>query len=251
MTRITERQLVLPALYLLSQSSGGTMSTSELITGLTAMMHPTGQDARILAGRHDTYFSQKVRNLKSHDTLVRAGYAVRHGDGFMITTDGMTYVQAHREAIDYLLGEDFNYEDVKEAIDNISAPGRPSALPLEEMVSEGRVSVRNGQTRERSARLRSLAIDYYTQGGRICCACCGFNFTDFYGPVYGRDCIEIHHIKPIFQYGGESIEQTAREAIRNLIPLCPNCHREIHKNHIGSEDIGVFITEMRKRWGME
>ena len=50
MARITESQLVLPALYLLSQSENGFVSTSDLITKLTEVMHPTGQDADILAG---------------------------------------------------------------------------------------------------------------------------------------------------------------------------------------------------------
>ena len=61
MARITESQLVLPALYLMSKSNEGYMSTSDLITNLTKVMRPTGQDAEILAGRRDTYFSQKVR----------------------------------------------------------------------------------------------------------------------------------------------------------------------------------------------
>lgn len=75
MACITESQLVLPALYLLSKSENGYVSTRDLITKLTEVMNPTGQDAAILAGRADTYFSQKVRNLKSHNTLQRQRYA--------------------------------------------------------------------------------------------------------------------------------------------------------------------------------
>ena len=37
-----------------------------LIKKMEKAMKPTGKDATILAGRGDTYFSQKVRNLKSH-----------------------------------------------------------------------------------------------------------------------------------------------------------------------------------------
>ena len=56
MARTTESQLVLPVLYLMSKSNEGYMSTSDLITNLTKVMRPTGQDAEILAGRRDTYF---------------------------------------------------------------------------------------------------------------------------------------------------------------------------------------------------
>ncbi len=61
--RIEEKQLILPALYIIWRD--GPVSTSKLIEELTAVFHPTGEDAEILAGRNDTKFSQKVRNLKS------------------------------------------------------------------------------------------------------------------------------------------------------------------------------------------
>lgn len=248
MARITESQLVLPALYLMAKSEHGIISTSELISRLTAIMHPTGIDAQILDGRSDTYFSQKVRNLKSHNTLVRQNLATNYEDGFMLTQQGYEFVKAHQEAIDYLLQDEFNYEDVKTAIDNISLSGVAKVLPIEEVISEGRVITRSIQTRERSSRLRTIALEHFTHNGIICCDCCGFNFPSYYGPNYGKDCIEIHHIKPIFQYEGDTFEQVVEHALHNLLPVCPNCHRVIHKNHIGSESIGHFVNEMRMRY---
>ena len=248
MARITESQLVLPALYLMSQSDRGIMTTSELIAKLTAVMHPTGVDAQILSGRSDTYFSQKVRNLKSHDTLVRQNYATNYADGFQITPHGAAYVEANKAAIDYILNDDFNYEDVKTAISDLSSRGRSLVIPIEEIVSEGRAITRNIQSRERSSRLRMVALEHFTHNDMICCDCCGFNFPSFYGQNYGKDCIEIHHIKPIFQYQGDTFDQLVSNVLRNLLPVCPNCHRVIHKNHIGSNGIGDFINEMRQRF---
>ncbi len=72
MTQYTERELVLPALALLDGSPAG-LTTSDLIRELTLILKPDGQDWEILAGRNDTYFSQKVRNLVSHRTLVGPG----------------------------------------------------------------------------------------------------------------------------------------------------------------------------------
>lgn len=248
MARITESQLVLPALYLMSKSERGFISTSELIARLTAIMHPTGIDAQILSGRTDTYFSQKVRNLKSHDTLVRQNYATNYADGFQISPKGVAYVESHMDAIDYLLNDEFNYDDVKTAIDNITSSGITHVIPIEEVISEGRTVTRSIQARERSSRLRMIAIEHFTHNNMISCDCCGFNFPTVYGQTYGKDCIEIHHIKPIFQYQGDTFEQLVADALQNLLPVCPNCHRVIHKNHIGSNNIVEFINEMRQRF---
>lgn len=248
MNRITESQLVLPALYLISKSKNGIISTSDLITQLTDIMHPTGMDAQILEGRNDTYFSQKVRNLKSHNTLAKHDFATNYEDGFKLTKHGADYINSHQEAIDYLLHDEFNYEDVKSAIDKISTLDNARVLPIEEVVSEGRLITRNVQTRERSSRLRMIAIEHFTHNGIISCDCCGFNFPTFYGNKYGCNCIEIHHIKPIFQYEGNTFDQVVENALQNLLPVCPNCHRVIHKNHIGSNDITYFKDEIRKRY---
>lgn len=247
MKRITESQLVLPALYLMSKSVKGFVSTSDLISGLTEVLHPTGVDAEILSGRSDTYFSQKVRNLKSHDTFQRDNYATNVPGGFCITSVGKEYLGAHSEALSYLFEEDFNYEDVKTAIESIASSGNRRVLPIEEIVSEGRVVTRNVQTRERSSHLRKIAIEHFTRNNIISCDCCGFNFPKYYGDVYGKDCIEIHHKRPIFQYQGDTFEQLVDSALENLLPVCPNCHRVIHKNHIGSDGIAAFIHDVQQR----
>lgn len=242
MERITEKQLVLPALYLMARKDDGFITTSELISKLTDVMQPTGEDAEILQNRNDTYFSQKVRNLKSHDTLVSKELAIDENKGFKITQKGREYLQAHQETIDYILTEPFNYNDVKSALDDIQKEGK--MIPLEEIISEGKILTRNVQVRERSSRLRSKAIEYFTHDNKICCDCCGFNFPNFYGEHYGKDCIEIHHIKPIFQYQDDTLDQSIEKALRNLLPVCPNCHRIIHKNRIGSEQLSSFKTEL-------
>ena len=54
---------MLPSLYLMTQNNG--FRTSALITQLEDILKPQGVDAQILPNRKDTYFSQKVRNLKA------------------------------------------------------------------------------------------------------------------------------------------------------------------------------------------
>lgn len=89
--RIKESQLVLPALYVMVRN-GGSISTSDMIKELEAIMRPEGADAGIITNRKDTYFSQKVRNLKSHDTLENLGYATYSGGKFTVTSAGQDFV---------------------------------------------------------------------------------------------------------------------------------------------------------------
>ena len=77
MTRYSEPELWYPTLQQLSKAPAG-LTTSELIDKLTEVMQPDGHDAELIANRHDTYFSQKVRNLTgSHKALERAGYVAK------------------------------------------------------------------------------------------------------------------------------------------------------------------------------
>ena len=52
------------------------ITTSELIAEARCIMKPSGEDLEILANRNDDKFSQKVRNLKSHNSLADRVYTV-------------------------------------------------------------------------------------------------------------------------------------------------------------------------------
>jgi hypothetical protein len=65
-SRITESELTVPTLRILEDFHEEWVTTSILIGRLTELLRPSGTDAEILAARHDTYFSQKVRNMISH-----------------------------------------------------------------------------------------------------------------------------------------------------------------------------------------
>lgn len=64
--RISESELVVPTLRLLEAGNADWLTTADLIKKLSGLFAPTGTDAKILDGRSDTYFSQKVRNIISH-----------------------------------------------------------------------------------------------------------------------------------------------------------------------------------------
>jgi hypothetical protein len=93
--RIPESALVMPALECI-YDAGGQIGTTDLIRRLEEWFQPEGEDNEILDGRADTKFSQKVRNLKSHKTLEKAGYALEVEDGFELTDAGKRLVEATR-----------------------------------------------------------------------------------------------------------------------------------------------------------
>lgn len=243
--RISESELILPALFLMKRN-GGNIDTSLLIDLLTELMKPEGHDAEIIEGRSDTYFSQKVRNLKSHDTFERYGYATYSGSGYTITNSGIKFVEDNEENIKYLLTSGFGYGDVKYSLGRIVKAKKSIILPYSEIVSEGEATIAFSKMVKRSQRLRDVAIEHFSHNGTIACDCCGFEFKSYYGEIYGFSCIEIHHMKPIFQYAGVSVTQTIDDALTNLLPVCPNCHRVIHRKNITAALIPDFRNEIAR-----
>ena len=72
---------------------------------------------------------------------------------------------------------------------------------------------------ERDPRARRACIEHH--GMR--CAICRFDFGEFYGPE-AEGFIHVHHIKPLNEIG----KRYEVDPIKDLLPLCPNCHAFIH-----------------------
>lgn len=230
MTRISESELILPVLYLLSVN--GDMSTSELITSLRNLLHPSGEDLEILKGRRDDKFSQKVRNLKAHDTLTRKGLVTEtgHKDNsviFSITEKGYKLFDGKKHTLNTLFT--FPLEKTKKILSDILENDHIDVLPENELFfTEGGYSTKKIQKiRTRSAKLRNAAIDHYSNNGVIVCLSCSFEFNKMYGSDIGKSYIEMHHITPICDYKDET-KLNFHEAIANIAPLCANCHRVVH-----------------------
>ena len=72
---------------------------------------------------------------------------------------------------------------------------------------------------ERNKKARKECINYY--GAK--CYVCGFDFERKYGSI-GKGIIEVHHKRALYQIKKEY----KVNPIKDLIPVCPNCHRVIH-----------------------
>lgn len=246
--RILEEDLRLPALYLISLRNGQ-INTSELSKMLRSILKPSGDDLEILANRNDDYFSQIVRNLTAKSrSFVKNGYIDREsksGSNFHITNKGKQYLSEHKFELKYLLTNDFEYTDIKDNLKKIEKEKRKiQSFDENIIIAEGVKRVTEVAVYERSKKLRDFAIQYFTKDDRISCNCCSFNFGDFYGDEIGKGFIEIHHTKPIFTYEDEDIENTLKQAVVNLTPVCSNCHRMIHRNWQKPLEIQVLIDNI-------
>lgn len=67
MSVFSEEEIVPVVLDIIAKSPG--IRTSGLIAEARNIMQPDGEDLEILNGRVDDKFSQKVRNVKSHNTI--------------------------------------------------------------------------------------------------------------------------------------------------------------------------------------
>lgn len=90
------------------------------------------------------------------------------------------------------------------------------------------VSVR----RERDPRLRAAALSLYG----FDCMACGFNFGQLYGDI-GEGFIEVHHVVPLSESG-----RTETNPETDLIVLCSNCHRIIHRR----QGICLSLDELKR-----
>lgn len=109
--------------------------------------------------------------------------------------------------------------------------------------AEGTERQFNLTKKERNPELRRKCIEYYkneVMGGRICYACCGFDFGKVYGEI-GEDYIEIHHVEPHFSIEGEHYVDPKTK----LISLCSNCHSMIHR--VPGRDTCMILEELKTK----
>lgn len=94
MTNFSENDLIIHSLKIIKKYPQG-IETKDLIQILRLTLDPSGEDLEILSGRSDDKFSQKARNLKSHKTLEKKGFAKFFDNRFYITDGGIKFVDGY------------------------------------------------------------------------------------------------------------------------------------------------------------
>jgi 5-methylcytosine-specific restriction enzyme A len=91
---------------------------------------------------------------------------------------------------------------------------------------------------ERNPFARKKCLDHYG----FLCSVCGFNFETTYGQI-GKDFIHVHHLTQVATIG--KIYEI--DPIKDLRPVCPNCHSIIHKRKkaFSIDEMKEFITQRK------
>ena len=105
---------------------------------------------------------------------------------------------------------------------------------------EGKKKLITHYKRERNPRLRQIAINnFLVKHKKLFCEACEFNFEEKYGKL-GQGFIECHHTIPL-----SKMKTNHRTKIEDLVLLCSNCHRMIHKpeNWLTVEELKKVINK--------
>jgi 5-methylcytosine-specific restriction enzyme A len=97
----------------------------------------------------------------------------------------------------------------------------PDELSPSPVYPEGALKQVTVNAYERNEEARKKCIDHFGYK----CVVCGFTFSEKYGEI-GVGYIHVHHLKP----PSEIKKEYQIDPIKDLRPVCPNCHAMLHKD---------------------
>ncbi len=114
----------------------------------------------------------------------------------------------------------------------------PEEVPSIQKYKEGAQRIVVINSCERNPQARRACIEHY---GAVC-AVCRRDLADKYGKV-GKGVIHVHHLRPL----ASRSKRYVLDPIRDLRPVCPNCHAIIHtrKRPYSVEDVQNMIDRAR------
>ena len=110
-------------------------------------------------------------------------------------------------------------------------------LQAKELAIDGREILRSMSVRERKNRAAALAY-HGTQ-----CKVCEFRFDKYYHDNCYEYCVEVHHLHELSKLG----KFGRRPTLEDLIVVCPNCHRALHRSRDPSDWKALRDTVARFR----
>lgn len=121
-----------------------------------------------------------------------------------------------------------NFELVQKAVYHYAGINSESDLEIDfpdeiesaEQYVEGATKSVSVNTYERNSSARKKCLEHYGYK----CIVCEFDFEKVYGLI-GKNFIHVHHIVPLSEIKQEYI----LNPIKDLVPVCPNCHSMIHR----------------------
>ncbi|WP_421941915.1 HNH endonuclease [Pedobacter sp.] len=120
-------------------------------------------------------------------------------------------------------------KSIKKAIETSDFIKVESALAKEEnsFAKEGKILYRLHRYKERNVSLvNRKKQQYLKRHGNLACELCRFDFHAVYGEV-GKDFAECHHKTPLY-----SLDVETNTHLDDLMIICSNCHRMVHRGWI-------------------
>lgn len=142
--------------------------------------------------------------IQQDQRSIRAGHDISNPDAFFFTVDSPT----GRNLVSVMVE---NMEDAKNETYDDKICGELEGVRHYMVTSRFERSGHN--------RLKAISLHGYK------CQVCGFDFAETYGDL-GRNYIEVHHVNPLAEQNGEHIVNPETD----LVCLCANCHRMVHRN---------------------
>ncbi|HZV69209.1 MAG TPA: HNH endonuclease [Saprospiraceae bacterium] len=102
-------------------------------------------------------------------------------------------------------------------------PFVPTEIETQKTYTEGTPNQVTLTKYERNPYARKKCLEHFG----FSCSACGFNFEKTYGQI-GKNFIHVHHLRQISTFG----KTYEVDPIKDLRPVCPNCHSIIHKRMI-------------------
>jgi predicted HNH restriction endonuclease len=129
---------------------------------------------------------------------------------------------------------DLNIKEYKQIINDVIAI-QESEEEYKTGQTEGGKKVFTSSRYERSLSNRNDAIEIHG----LKCKVCDFDFQEFYGK-WGEGYIEVHHIQALSENQGNVVEVNPE---KDLIVLCANCHRMVHRK----KGMTLTIEELKEK----
>ena len=121
------------------------------------------------------------------------------------------------------------------ASDDIPTDQIPEEVLHPEKYTEGASRTVSINAYERNPKARVACILHHG----TTCVVCGFNFQHIYGEI-GKGIIHVHHLIPLSEIKGTY----ELDPIKDLVPVCPNCHAIIH-----STQPSLTIEQLKEHLG--
>ena len=154
-----------------------------------------------------------------------------------------------RAAINVFLGEEDRFEDYLKCLMDWQNPLQvqesvnttryfPDEVDSVQTFREGAVRQVSVNAYEREPKARQKCIDYHGSS----CSICGFDLGRAFGQL-GKGFIHVHHLRPL----SEIAEEYEIDPIKDLRPVCPNCHAMIHRRSppFSLEEIKMLLKSAR------